>query len=61
MAYNGAAPSAGERNRTFISYAREDSEFALKLVRDLRQAGANVWLDRTDIPVGQNWKEDLLR
>ena len=41
----------------FISYAREDSEFALKLATDLRSAGANIWLDRLDIPVGANWPE----
>src|SRR6476620_1332475 len=41
--------------KTFISYAREDSEFVLTLARDLRQAGANVWLDSFDIPVGKNW------
>ena len=40
---------------TFISYAREDSEFAVTLARDLRKAGANIWLDQFDIPVGQNW------
>lgn len=46
------APQGG---KTFISYARDDSEFALKLAGDLRAAGANVWLDRFDIPVGADW------
>ena len=44
-----------ESTRSFISYAREDAEFALKLAADLRQAGVNVWVDRFDIPVGKNW------
>jgi hypothetical protein len=43
--------------RTFISYAREDSEFALKLAGDLRRAGASIWLDRFDIPVGKHWPQ----
>src|SRR6266852_3699466 len=29
----------------FFSYSRQDSEFALKLAKDLRAAGAAVWLD----------------
>jgi hypothetical protein len=49
------APAPAESAQTFISYAREDSDFALKLVRDLRKAGAHIWFDRIDIPVGKNW------
>jgi len=33
----------------FVSYSRADSEFALKLVRDLKAAGISVWLDQLDI------------
>jgi TonB family protein len=39
----------------FISYSREDSEFALRLAGDLKAAGANVWLDQLDIVPGQRW------
>ena len=39
----------------FISYAREDSEFALRLARDLRSAGVNIWMDQLDIPPGDRW------
>ncbi len=49
------APSPAASARTFISYAREDSEFVMKLARDLRGAGADIWLDRFDIPVGDRW------
>ena len=59
LAYNGAvshgAPTPAESPTTFISYAREDAAFALKLAADLRKAGANIWIDRFDIPVGKNW------
>jgi hypothetical protein len=40
---------------TFFSYARADSDFVLKLARDLRQAGADVWLDQLDIEAGNRW------
>jgi formylglycine-generating enzyme required for sulfatase activity len=40
---------------TFISYSRQDEEFALKLARDLRQGGANIWMDQFDIEAGEDW------
>jgi len=46
---------AGEAQTAFISYSREDSEFALKLAEDLKAAGAAVWLDQLDIAPGQRW------
>jgi hypothetical protein len=49
------APASAPSARTFISYAREDSDFAQKLAGDLRNAGANIWLDRFDISVGTYW------
>ena len=51
-------------NRTFVSYSRADSEFALKLASDLRANGASVWLDQLDIAPGARWDssiEDALR
>jgi len=39
----------------FISYSRDDSEFALKLAQDLRAAGAHIWMDRLDIRMGERW------
>ena len=39
----------------FVSYAREDSAFALKLGADLKKAGAGVWIDQIDIEPGQEW------
>ena len=33
----------------FISYSREDSDFALRLAQDLKSAGAAIWLDQVDI------------
>jgi hypothetical protein len=39
----------------FLSYSRQDSDFALRLAGDLKTAGANVWLDQMDILAGQRW------
>jgi hypothetical protein len=39
----------------FFSYSRHDSDFVLKLAKDLRAAGANLWLDQLDIRAGQHW------
>ena len=35
--------------KVFFSYARTETDFALKLAKDLRDAGANVWIDQLDI------------
>jgi photosystem II stability/assembly factor-like uncharacterized protein len=48
----------------FLSYSREDSDFALRLAGDLKAADANVWLDRLDIVPGDRWDraiEDALK
>ena len=39
----------------FICYAREDSDFALKISKHLRSVGVSIWLDELDIPVGVRW------
>ena len=39
----------------FISYCRDDQEFALRLAQDLKDAGAAVWLDQLDIKPGHPW------
>jgi len=45
----------------FISYSRVDSEFALRLVRDLRSLHIEVWFDQIDIPPGSNWDDEIER
>src|SRR4051794_8447298 len=45
--------------KTFFSYAREDGDFALKLATDLREAGANIWIDQLDIPPGRRWDAEI--
>jgi len=56
-------PAAGKLTRplqtptqfAFLSYAREDAEFVLRLAKDLRVGGAGVWVDQLDISPGQRW------
>src|SRR5262245_26069130 len=45
--------------RAFFSYSRQDSDFALMLAKDLRAAGAAVWLDQLDIRPGQRWDNEI--
>ena len=40
--------------KIFISYSRADSDFALKLGKDLRSA-ANIWIDQLDVSVSERW------
>ena len=45
--------------KVFISYSRADSDFALKLGKDLRSAGANIWIDRLDVSVSERWDQAI--
>jgi WD40 repeat protein len=43
----------------FISYARKDGgAFAEELAEALKARGKDVWLDRRDIPLAANWREE---
>lgn len=45
--------------KTFFSYSRVDSTFVLKLAKDLRDAGAELWLDQLDIKAGSHWDSSI--
>ncbi len=45
--------------KIFFSYSRDDSEFVLKLAKDLRAGGADIWLDQLDIPAGKRWDAEI--
>ena len=47
----------GEQSKIFISYSRQDKDFALKLAGDLRAAGVEIWIDQLDIPAGVCWDD----
>ena len=46
-------------DKIFFSYSRVDTPFVLKLANDLRNAGANIWLDQLDIPPGAHWDNEI--
>ena len=43
----------------FISYSRVNSDFAVRLSKDLDLAGINAWIDQSDIPTGARWDDTL--
>jgi len=45
----------------FISYARSDANFTLKVARDLVEEGLDIWLDQFRIKAGDNWDEMILK
>ena len=44
---------------TFISYSRANSDFAVRLAKDLKAEGHDIWLDQLDIPTGSRWDDEL--
>lgn len=55
-------PTQPSENAVFISYKREDWEMYVKpLVRQLLDAGLEVWVDQYSIPPGSNWLSEINR
>lgn len=50
---------APDARRYFLSYARADASFALRLAGDLKAAGVDVWVDQLDILPSQRWDRTL--
>lgn len=47
--------------QVFISYSREDQEFADRLYGELKDEGLEPWMDRTNILPGEHWKASILK
>lgn len=46
-----------EKNiRVFISYAKEDTDAAVKLYNDLKELGVKPWIDSESLLPGQKWR-----
>ena len=43
----------------FISYAREDELFALRIAHDLRSGGKEIWVDQLDIRPSELWERAI--
>ena len=52
------AELAHDTSDAFLSYSREDSEFAQRLVKDLKAFGASLWLDLDIIPA-HRWDDAI--
>src|SRR5947209_3979067 len=49
-----------DQQKIFFSYSRLDaSDFALRLYNDLKNAGADVWIDQVDIKGGARWDVEI--
>jgi hypothetical protein len=44
---------------TFVSYSRQDQELADHLVAHLKEHRIDPWIDRTGIPGGARWRDEL--
>ena len=44
------------KTQVFISYAREDLEFARRLYKHLLNFGLKPWLDKESLLPGERWK-----
>ena len=54
-----SSPHRDQKERVFISYARQDYEAAVRLYNDLKNAGLNPWLDKEDLLPGQSWNLEI--
>jgi TIR domain len=43
----------------FISYSRQDREFAERLSSELQAAGIRTWTDTQNIQAGANWQQEI--
>ena len=50
-----------KQNLIFISYSRNNKDFALELANELRASGFNIWFDLLDIPTGSRWDDEIER
>ena len=49
----------GNDKHIFVSYSRQDGDFALKIGQDLRAANVDIWLDQLDISPGSRWDREV--
>lgn len=47
--------------KVFLSYAKEDREYAIKIRNDLEKSGIGVWFDEYDLLPGKHWKDEIAK
>lgn len=50
---------SNQPTKVFISYAREDIEFAKWIHSNLMKKGIEPWMDKTNLLPGQKWKNEI--
>lgn len=48
-------------HKYFLSYSRSDERFALRLAKDLRARGVDIWVDQLDIRPSEHWDRAIER
>ena len=51
--------AADRQRKTFLSYSRVNKDFAIKLAKELKSEGFDIWLDQLDIPAGSRWDREV--
>jgi hypothetical protein len=51
--------TAEKQRKTFLSYSRVNKDFAIRLAKELKSEGFNIWLDQMDIPAGARWDREV--
>jgi hypothetical protein len=51
--------TAEKQRKTFLSYSRNNKDFAIKLAKELKSEGFAIWLDQMDIPLGSRWDDEV--
>jgi hypothetical protein len=59
--FNGHKIRRGMMGQIFLSYARKDAKVVDRLMSRLEAAGYKVWVDRTGIPGGEQWRRQIVR
>lgn len=52
---------AAQKDLCFISYSRNDEQFALRFANDLRSAEVATWVDQLDIRASEHWDRAVER
>ncbi len=52
-------PASGETTDVFLSYAREDRDFVVRLYEALRERGRTAWVDWEGIPPSAEWMAEI--
>ena len=47
------------QRKIFLGYSRANTDFAIRLAKELKSVGFHIWVDVLDIPVGSRWDVEV--